>query len=92
MTKYKLTYTDTVGGSPNYGWVRRETFTYDKEFKDTARCGGDWILNREVMKKAKALVGLTGVKGRASQFGNGDLTFKPYNMATILFVDPITEE
>jgi hypothetical protein len=46
--------------------------------------------DREVMKAAKAAVGLTNVRGVTTNFGN-TIMFKPHNSATLLFVEFINE-
>ena len=78
QTSFLIEYTDTYGGEANYSWVRRETFVYSggKERYQTSR---------SVMRKAKALMGLSGLKGRT--YDHGDLIeFRPYGMCTVLFV------
>ena len=71
---YDVEYTDTFGGEANYSWVRRASFT-----------GPDDMPQREVMRKARALVGLTGVRGT---FENQYECFalRPYGSHTIMFV------
>lgn len=41
--------------------------------------------NENPMKKAKALGGLTGVRGVKTDIG-GTISFKPYNSNTIMFI------
>jgi hypothetical protein len=43
------------------------------------------IYQRELMKKAKAAVGLTGTRGKTVELGEV-IEFRPYNSATVLFV------
>lgn len=89
MHKYDIEYTDTFGGEANYCWVKRHTITVP-DWDHFA----DWDGNgrREpkgyqayVMREAKKAVGLTGVRGRTYNMGDG-YTFIPYNSSTILFV------
>lgn len=70
---YEVEYTDTFGGEANYSWVRRAKVTmpelthygYDG---GTTYCKANRTFERELMRKAKAAVGLTNVRGsRASQ-------------------------
>ena len=68
---YDVEYTDTFGGEANYGWVRR----YEVAGKT----------DRQVMRRAKAAVGLTGVRGRVSRMCHG-FAFYPYGSATVMFV------
>lgn len=65
-------YTDTFGGEANYAWVNRGTLP-------------NGLTDLQAMRRAKARVGLTGVRGRT--YRHGDLTeFRPYRMCTVLFV------
>ena len=71
----RIEYTDTFGGEANYSWVKR-----------TAIPGRMGISQREAMRRAKAAVGLTGVRGRT--YNNSDyIEFRPYGMCTVLFVE-----
>ena len=71
---YQVEYTDTFGGEANYSWVRRASFT-----------GPDDMPQREVMRKARALVGLTGVRGTfENQFEC--FALRPYGSCTVMFV------
>lgn len=87
---YEIEYTDTFGGEANYSWVKRATVTmpelthygYDGA---TNYCKANKTYNRELMKAAKAKMGLTGVRGRT--LSNGDwFEFRPYRSCTVLFV------
>lgn len=87
---YDVEYTDTFGGDANYSWVRRETVT----MPDLTHYGYDGstnyvkanrVFDRELMKRAKAAVGLTGVRGRT--YHHGDMSeFRPHNMCTVMFI------
>jgi hypothetical protein len=44
------------------------------------------VFERELMRKAKAAVGLTGVRGRKESFGD-TIAFYPYGSCTVLFID-----
>ncbi len=89
--KYDVEYTDTFGGEPNYCWVRRATvampelthYGYDG---GTNYAKANKVANRELMRRAKAAVGLTGVRGK--RYDHGDtLEFRPYRCATVMFVN-----
>lgn len=90
MHKYDVEYTDTFAGEANYSWVRRETvempelthYGYDGS---TNYCKANKIFQRELMRKAKAAVGLTGIRGRTSEFGD-TIEFRPYRSCTVMFV------
>lgn len=87
---YEIEYTDTFGGEANYSWVKRATVTmpelthygYDG---GTNYCKANKTYNRELMKAAKAKMGLTGVRGRTTNGGDW-IEFRPYRSCTVLFV------
>ena len=79
IVRYQVEYTDTFGGEANYSWVHRHVI----EAPDT-------ISNTALMRRAKALVGLTGVKGRTCDFGD-TIEFRPYRACTVLFVSYIDD-
>lgn len=88
---HSIEYTDTFGGEANYSWVRRASvampelthYGYDG---GTNYAKANRVYTRELMRKAKAAVGLTGVRGVTTDHGCS-LVFRPYNSATVLFVD-----
>jgi hypothetical protein len=76
---YQVEYTDTFAGEANYGWVRRAdidapTLPY--------RSAG---YRRSLMRRAKAAVGLTGVRKTTYDMGDG-FEFRPYGICTVMFV------
>lgn len=73
MSKFTVEYTDTFGGEANYSWVKRAEF-------DNATG-----TNLAIIRKAKALMGLSGVRGRTEDCGDM-LKFTPYKSNTVLFV------
>ena len=74
--KVMIEYTDTFGGEANYAWCSRETITVSSD--------------KGLMRRAKRLMGLSGVRGRT--YDRGDLIeFRPYRIATILFVQVIED-
>ena len=90
--KFNVEYTDTFGGEANYSWVRRATVSVPElpHYGYTGSTDGsytkaDKAQSRELMRRAKAAVGLTGVRGRTSQFGEG-LEFRPYGCCTVMFI------
>ncbi|AXQ68543.1 hypothetical protein HOU00_gp132 [Caulobacter phage CcrPW] len=88
---YDIEYTDTFAGEANYSWVRRATVTMP-ELTHYGYDGGsnyskaNKVFNRELMKRAKAAMGLTGVKGVSTTHGD-TLEFRPYGSATVLFAN-----
>lgn len=90
--QYDVEYTDTFGGDANYSWVRRAVITMPEltHYGYTGSTDGSYAranrtANREMMKRAKAAVGLTGVRGRTYHHGDAS-EFRPYRMCTVLFV------
>ena len=95
MARYEVEYTDTFGGEANYAWVNRATIV----MPDLTHYGYDGGTNyvkvskvfyRELMKRAKAAVGITGACGRRYDHG-GTLEFRPYRSCTVLFVSHIDD-
>lgn len=88
--KYNVEYTDTFGGEANYSWVKRATVTmpelthygYDGS---NGYARANRIAERELMKRAKAEMGLTGVRG--VKHSHGDMIeFRPHRSCTVMFV------
>jgi hypothetical protein len=75
MQNLEVTYTDTFGGEANYSWVRRDTF----QIKAHAS-------RRAIVRKAKALMGLTGDRCRVENYGDYYALY-PYNACTVLFIN-----
>ncbi len=65
--------TDTYSGEANYCWVRRENLELP--------CG---ISKRALVRRAKAALGLTGVRGR--MYAHGDFwEFRPHGECVVAF-------
>ena len=87
---YSVEYTDTFAGEANYCWVKRASvsmpglthYGYDGA---TNYCKANKVYQRELMKRAKAAVGLTGARGRVASYGEL-IEFRPYGCATVLFI------
>lgn len=87
---YNVEFTDTFGGEANYCWVKRATvvmpelthYGYDGSHGYTR---ANRIANRELMKRAKAKMGLTGVRGHVNHYGD-TIEFRPYRSCTVMFV------
>jgi len=90
MNRYNVEYTDTFAGEANYSWVRRAVV----DMPEMTHYGYDGGTNygkvrrtyqRELMRKAKAEMGLTGVRGVT--YHHGDMSeFRPYRSCTVMFV------
>jgi hypothetical protein len=76
---YQVEYTDTFGGEANYSWVRRA---------DVEAPACDYrspSYRATLMRRAKAAVGLSGVRGVT--YWHGDMAeFRPYRMCRVMFV------
>lgn len=87
---HNIEYTDTFGGEANYSWVRRAKihmpelthYGYDR---GTNYAKANRTYQRELMKRAKAEMGLTGVRGRTDHHGDCS-EFRPYGLCTVLFI------
>lgn len=73
----EVEYTDTFGGEANYCWVKRATLELPVGISD-----------RAIMRRAKAAMGLAGVRGRCDSWGDG-LRFTPYRSCTVMFVHTV---
>ena len=69
---YTAEFTDTFGGEANYSWVRRATIPATES-------------RRALMRRAKAALGLSGVRGRSYDYGDM-LEFRPSGSCTVLFI------
>lgn len=89
--RHEIEYTDTFGGEANYSWVKRAVVTMP-ELTHYGYDGGtnyakaNKVYERELMKRAKAAVGLTGVRGVRSDCGDM-VEFRPYGSCTVLFIN-----
>lgn len=91
MHTYDIELTDTFGGEANYSWVRRATvampelthYGYDG---GTNYAKANKVYQRELMKRAKAAMGLTGVRGAVENYGDS-ITFRPYGLLQIMFIN-----
>lgn len=72
LDTYAWEYTDTFGGEANYSWVNRG------QVRASSLLGA--------VRLAKAAAGLSGTKGRSSNYGD-QYDFRPYGRATVLFVN-----
>lgn len=93
--RYDIEYTDTFGGEANYCWVKRASISMP-ELTHYGYDGGtnytkaNRIYNRELMRKAKAKIGLTGIRGKTYDHGFM-IEFRPYGMNTVMFISDIND-
>lgn len=89
---YDVEYTDTFGGEANYCWVQRYRVAMPEltHYGYTGSTDGSYaranrIAQRELIKRAKALLGLTGVRGVT--YNRGDMIeFRPARSCTVVFI------
>ena len=87
---YNIEYTDTFSGNANYSWVKRASvtmpeLTYYGYDGSTNYARANKIFKRELMKRAKAQLGLTGTRGVT--YDHGDMIeFRPYRSCTVIFL------
>lgn len=88
---FNIEYTDTFGGEANYAWVKRAIVT----MPELTHYGYDGSANyaqanrkfeRELFKRAKAVMGLTGIRGTNHAHGD-NYEWRPRGMATVMFIN-----
>jgi hypothetical protein len=76
-----ITVTDTFGGEPNYGWVRKKLITFPDNPSDLA-----------LIRRAKKAININGVPCYTSIHGAG-IDMRPINGANwIAFIDFVDDE
>ena len=90
---HEIEYTDTFSGEANYSWIKRATVIMPElaHYGYTGSTDGSYLrasraYERELMRKAKAAVGLTGERGTKHKFGE-NIEFRPYRSCTVLIID-----
>ena len=88
--KYDYEYTDTFSGEANYSWVKRGSVT----MPELTHYGYDGLhgygkanktMERELVKKVKAELGLTGVRCKRSDWGD-TIELRPCGSNTVVFI------
>ena len=92
MNVYDVEYTDTFGGEANYCWVKRETvsmpeLTYYGYDGGSNYTKANNVFKRELMKRAKSVMGLTGVRGKTEDYG---ISAKPSSSIDSISFKPVT--
>ncbi len=90
MQTFEYEYTDTFAGDANYSWVERgrvhvpdlTAYGYDGSHGYTK---ADRRQARHIMRKVKAALGLSGIRGKRESSGD-TIEFRPYGSATVLFI------
>lgn len=96
MHHYQLEITDTFGGEANYSWLRRHSLT----MPDLTHYGYDGSqgyakanksYRRQLVKKAKALAGWTGLRCEVTDFGD-TIEIRPRGACLVAFVNWTEEQ
>lgn len=91
MHTYDIELTDTFCGEANYSWVSRASVTMP-ELTHYGYDGGsnyskaNKVYQRELVKRAKAAMGLTGVRGKTHSYGDM-IEFRPYGLLQVMFIN-----
>lgn len=88
--RYSYEYTDTYAGEANYSWVKRGTvsmpelthYGYDGCYGYTK---ANKVMERELVKKVKAELGLTGARCRREDWGD-TIILTPCGSNTVIFI------
>jgi hypothetical protein len=88
---YHIEYTDTFAGEANYCWVKRAKvtmpeLTYYGYDGGTNYAKANKVYQRELMRQAKAAIGLSGVRGVTYRYGDM-VEFRPHGSATVMFIN-----
>jgi hypothetical protein len=87
---YEYEYTDTFAGEANYCWVNRGKVSIP-ELKHYGYDGShgyakaNKTARRELVKRVKRELGITGVKCRSYDHGD-TIELRPYGMCTVAFI------
>lgn len=77
---YLVEYTDTFGGEANYCWVRRATIG------DSAKPYASRERLRDLLRRARKEVGLSGARGDVTFDGGDEIHWVPRGCCTILMI------
>lgn len=91
MHTYQYEYTDTFAGESNHSWVYRgevimPELTHYGYDGSTNYVKANRVFERELMKRVKAKLGLTGIRGTKDSYWDS-IEFRPCGMATVLFIN-----
>lgn len=88
---YQYEYTDTFAGKANYSWVKRGKVPMPElthyGYDGSGNCWkANKVMERELVKRVKAELGLTGVRCKREDWGD-TIVLWPYGSSTIVFID-----
>lgn len=89
--RFEYEYTDTLCGEANYSWVSRGAvempeLTYYGYDGSTGYAKANKVMERELVKKVKAELGLTGVRCQRSSVGD-NIELRPIGSCTVVFIN-----
>ena len=76
MRNFKVQYTDTFGGQPNFDKIERETVSLADDSTD-----------RQIVLACKNAMGLSGIKCDREEDGETTI-LRPRGSCTVMFIDP----
>lgn len=92
MNIYEYEYTDTFAGEANYCWVKRGKVAMPElthygytGSPDGSYARADKAFSRELVRRVKAQLGLTGVRCKREEWGEM-IVLRPYGSATVVFI------
>jgi len=83
FNRYDVELTDTFNGEANYCWIVRKTIRLSLNDDEGAQARKRY--DARIKREAKAAVGLTGVRGQWSDYGDG-FEFRPRGLLQVMFV------
>jgi hypothetical protein len=75
-----VTVTDTYGGEPNFGWVRKSLISFPENISDLA-----------LVRRAKKKMDWNGLKCRTENYGM-NFTLTPHKICVVMFIDILEDE
>lgn len=95
---FEVELTDLFAGNANYAWRRVERIIMPDitHYGYTGCTDGSYnranrAWNRELMRRAKAAMDLTGIRGVKEEYGYV-VEFRPYKRNIVMFVYPVEDE
>lgn len=91
MNNYAIEYTDTFAGEANYCWVKRANVVMPELTAYGYDGGSNYakankIYRREIMRRAKAAIGITGYRG-VTRWQGDFCEFRPYGICAVMFIN-----
>lgn len=95
MNVYQYEYTDTFGGVVNHSWVERgrvqmPELTHYGYDGGTNFCKANRAFERDLVKRVKAELGLTGTPCKRESYGD-TIKLTPRGSASVVFIEWVEE-